>query len=170
MKSWVRDFPWLEHNHQDNPKFCKLCKSNAVCSDSASVFVTGCNNYRLESIQNHEKSTGHLRVVAAARVAENPQLGRLPQALLTMTEEVAKKMEMLFDIAYFVAKRDTPFTSFHHLCILEKKHGVELGSTYMNDKACKTFVTYISEQLNKLQVSKFFSVMADSSTSDVGVR
>ena len=121
----------------------------------------------MESIRSPEKSTGHLRAVAAARVAENPQLGQLPQALLTATEEVARKMEMLFDIAYFVAKREMPFASFPHLCIFEKKHGVELGSTYMNGKACKTFVTYISEQLkhelsNKLQVSKFFSVMADS--------
>ena len=44
----------------------------------------------------------------------------------------------------------------------------------MNDEASKTFVIYISEQLkhelsNKLQVSKLFSVMADSA-SDVGVR
>ena len=90
-----------------------------------------------------------------------------------MTEEVANKMEMLFDIAYFVAKREMPFTSFPHFCILEKKHA-EFSSTYMNDKACKTFVTYISEQLkhelpNKLQVSKFFSVVAESA-SDVGVR
>ena len=117
LKSWLRDFPWLEHNHQDNIMFCKLCKSNAGCSDSASVFVTGCNNYRLESIRSHEKSTGHLRVVAAARVAENPQLGRLPQALLIMIEEVAKKMEMPFDVAYFVAKREMPFTSFPHLSV-----------------------------------------------------
>ena len=91
-----------------------------------------------------------------------------------MTAEVAWKMETLFDIAYFVAKREIPFTNFPHLCILEKKHGVELGSTYMDDKASKTFVTFISEQLkhglsNKLQGSKFFSVMADSA-NDVGVR
>ena len=104
--------PWIEHNHQDNIVFCQLCKSNAVCSDSASAFVTGCNSYRLESIRSHEKLTRHLRVDASARVAEIPQLDRLPQALLTMTEEVAKKMEMPFDIAYFVAKREMPFTSF----------------------------------------------------------
>ena len=54
------------------------------------------------------------------------------------------------------------------------KHGVELGNTYINDKACKTFVTAIAGQLKhelsrKLQSSKFMSVMADS-VWDVGVR
>lgn len=64
------------------------------------------------------------------------------------------------------------FTSFPHLCKLEMKHGVELGNTYINDKACKTFVTAIAGQLkhelsSKLQSSKFVSVMADSA-GDVG--
>ena len=54
------------------------------------------------------------------------------------------------------------------------KHGVELGNTYINDKACKTFVLPIAGQLkhelsSKLQSSKFISVMEDSAC-DVGVR
>jgi len=52
------------------------------------------------------------------------------------------------------------------------KHGVQLGNTYINDKACKIFVTSIAGQLklsSKLQSSKFISVMADSAC-DVGVR
>ena len=82
-------------------------------------------------------------------------------------------MERLFDIAYFVAKREMPFTSFPHLCHLEMKHGVDLGSTYINDKACKNFVLSIATQLKnelscKLQKCRFISVMADSAT-DVGV-
>ena len=53
------------------------------------------------------------------------------------------------------------------------KHGVELGNTCTNDKACKTFVTAIPRQLkhklsSKLQSSKFTSVMTDS-VCNVGV-
>ena len=94
--------------------------------------------------------------------------------LWTVSQDVAQKMERLFDIAYFVAKREMPFTSFPHLCHLEMKHGVDLGSTYINDKACKNFVLSIATQLKnelscKLQKCRFVSVMADSAT-DVGVR
>ena len=77
---------------------------------------------------------------AAIKVAENPRLASLPQVLLTMSQDVAQKMDGLFDIAYFVAKREMPFTSFPHLCHLEMKHRVDLGSTNINDKACKNFV------------------------------
>lgn len=154
--------------------FCKFCRDNPTCSDSSSTFVSGSQNFKIESVRSHETSTGHTRCVAAAKVSENPQLAPLPRALLSMSKEVSQKMERLFDIAYFVAKREMPFTSFPHLCKLEMKHGVELGNTYINDKACKTFVTAIAGQLkhelsSKLQSSKFISVMADSAC-DVGVR
>ena len=154
--------------------FCKLCRDNTTCSDSSSTFVSGSQNFKIESVRSHESLTGHTRCVAAAKVAENPQLAPLPRALLSTPEEISQKMERLFNIAYFVSKREMPFTTFPHLCKLEMKHGVELGNTYINDKACKTFVTSIAGQLkhelsSKLQSSKFISVKADSAC-DVGVR
>jgi len=137
------------------------------------VFVTGSTNFKIESIRSHEKSNGHNRAVAAIKVAENPRLAPLPRVLLTMSQDIARKVERLFDIAYFVAKGEMAFTSFPHLCHLEMKHRVDLGSTYINDKACKNFVLSIATQLKtelscKLQKCRFLSVMADSAT-DVGV-
>ena len=35
------------------------------------------------------------------------------------------KMEKLFDIAYFVAKLELPFTVFESIASLEAKHGVK---------------------------------------------
>ena len=54
------------------------------------------------------------------------------------------------------------------------KHGVDLGITYRNDKACKNFVLTISENvkcdLTELLTScRFISIMADGVT-DVGTR
>ena len=174
VRSWLKDFTWLTYDSEGNRMFCKFCRDNPTCSDSSSTFVSGSQNFKIESVRSHETSTGYTRCVAAAKVSENPQLAPLPRALLSMSKEVSQKMERLFDIAYFVAKREMPFTSFPHLCKLEMKHGVELGNTYINDKACKTFVTAIAGQLkhelsSKLQSSKFISVMADSAC-DVGVR
>lgn len=174
VRSWLKDFTWLTYDSEGNRMFCKFCRDNPTCSDSSSTFVSGSQNFKIESVRSHETSTGHTRCVGAAKVSENPQLAPLPRALLSMSKEVSQKMERLFDIAYFVAKREMPFTSFPHLCKLEMKHGVELGNAYINDKACKTFVTAIAGQLkhelsSKLQSSKFISVMADSAC-DVGVR
>lgn len=55
-----------------------------------------------------------------------------------------------------------------------RKHVVDLGQTYRNDKACKEFLVAISDQFKnengvQLQRAQFLGVMADSAT-DVGVQ
>lgn len=69
---------------------------------------------------------------------------------------------------------EMPFTTFPQLRQLEQKHGIELGQTYRNDKACKKFIMAISEEFKgelgeQVQRARFLSVMTDSAT-DVGVR
>ena len=91
-------------------------------------------------------SVGHQRAADAIRIAANPQEAVIPRALRQLKKEVALKLEKLFDIAYFVAKIELPFTTYPHLCLLEEKHAVELGQTYRNDKACKDFIVAISDQ------------------------
>ena len=54
--------------------------------------------------------------------------------------DVARKK---FDIAYFVATEKMTFTKYPRICELEKRHGVELGVSYLNMEAGKTFCHYI---------------------------
>ena len=101
VRSWTKDFPWLEY---DGEKMrCKPSCSRTTESDSSSVFVTGSTNFKIESIRSHEKSNGHNIAVAAIKFAENLRLAPLPWVLSTMSQDVAQKLERLFDIAYFVA-------------------------------------------------------------------
>ena len=90
-----------------------------------------------------------------------------------LNEEAVSKLEKLFDVAYFVAKLEMPFTMYPQLCQLEQKHGIELGQTYRTDKACKNFIMAISEEIKgelgeQIQKARFLSVMTDGAT-DVGV-
>ena len=43
-----------------------------------------------------------------------------------MSEEVQNKLKKLFEIAYFVAKLELPFTTYENLCGLEMKHSVAM--------------------------------------------
>ena len=96
VRSWTKDFPWLEY---DGEKMrCKPSCSRTTESDSSSVFVTGSTNFKIKSIRSHKKSNGRNQAVAAIKVAENPHLAPLPQVLSTMSQDVAQKMERLFDI------------------------------------------------------------------------
>ena len=172
LPSWKTDFPWVYH--RDGAMFCSVCEERPNLSDSSSTFVSGgCVNFRLDSLRSHAGSVGHQRVADAIRITANPQEAVIPRASRQLNKEVASKLEKLFDIAYFVAKMEMPFTTYPHLRLLEEKHAVELGQTYRNDKACKDFIVSISDQFKneigeQLQRAQFLGVMADSAT-DVGV-
>ena len=155
--------------------FCLVCEERRNLSDLSSAFVSGvCLNFRLDSLRSHAGSVGHQRAADAIRIAANPRVAVIPRALRQLNKEVASKLEKLFNIAYFVAKMEMPFTTYPHLCLLEEKHAVDLGQTYRNDKACKEFIVAISDQFKnetgeQLQRAQFLGVMADSA-KDVGVQ
>ena len=51
----------------------------------------------------------------------------------------------MIEIAYVVAKEEMPFTKCVPNANMEKRHGVELGQTYLNDNSCAGFVDTIAE-------------------------
>lgn len=76
---------------------------------------------------------------------------------------------MKFDIAYFVAIENLPFTKYAKLCELESCHGVAVGTSYANENAGKEFIHYIAESKREelretLRTAKFFSLLLDGST------
>lgn len=88
--------------------------------------------------------------------------------LQKMSENVREKMTKLFNIAYFVAREEAPFTMFPNLVDLHLTNGLDLGNTYKTDNACRTFVQAIGQSMKddlveKLKNTRFFSVMSDSS-------
>ena len=60
-----------------------------------------------------------------------------------MAQEQIKK----FELAYFVAKEELPFTLYKDLVTLEKHHGVDIGEVYANCIDCANFVDYHEEHL-----------------------
>ena len=86
-----------------------------------------------------------------------------------MSSDTEEKMKKLFNISYFLAKHEQPFSDFEDLCKLHVKNGLSLGETYINDKGCRVFIEAIdgvmkedeSQLVNK---QHFLSVMADSGT------
>ena len=107
---------------------------------------------------------------AAKRASERPKEERpLPAALSRLDEETLKKMKFLFNTAYYIAYLKLPFSIFPQLCSLQKKNGLSLGNTYMNDHACKEFCKHISNTfragvIDSLSTAKFISIMADGAT------
>ena len=79
----------------------------------------------------------------------------------------------LTEIAYMMAKTALPFTVFQHIAALEKRHGVALGVTYLNEKGCVELTSCVGESLEDelkatLAETRYFSILSDGST-DSGV-
>ena len=81
-----------------------------------------------------------------------------------------ERMSKLFDWAYFIAKDGLPFTAFPRVVKVERKHGVGVGSKYINDKQCHNFVLAIAETMvidlkEEFATTLFyFSLMFDGNT------
>ena len=71
-------------------------------------------------------------------------------------------------------KNELPISVIKRILQLEIKHGVDIGSKYLNDTSLANFISYIGDDLKnqlvaKLNTAKFLSVMCDGST-DVAAR
>ena len=71
----------------------------------------------------------------------------IKHSLTKLTDETHQKLCRLMDWAYTVAYCEQPFTVFATLLNIEKKHGVNLGQTYANDKACQDIIGEIGGEM-----------------------
>jgi len=170
QESWKERYKWLQFDEKENKMFCEFCREFPNGKNTQYSLRIGTNNFQTDSLKAHEASEGHTMSSAAKRASERPKEERpLPAALNRLDEETLKKMEFLFNTAYYIAYLKLPFSIFPQLCSLQKKNGLSLGNTYMNDHACKEFCKHISntfraDVIDSLSTAKFISIMADGAT------
>ena len=106
----------------------------------------------------------HLRAYEA-ELAALAKPGDTPAEKVLM----ALNKQHLFRTCHALAKNARPFTDYTWLCKLDAQKGVDIGTTYRNDKAAQTFTYYIGEVLRlEMQAhfneAHFFAPMMDGST------
>ena len=114
----------------------------------------------------------HQKAVMAWKPMVTPKVPPIYQHLTKMDEETQKRMCRPFDWAYMVAYAELPFTNFEQFINVEKKHGVNLSTTYINDKSCRTLIDAIGDtmldDLKSLFESDdepfYFSILFDGSS------
>lgn len=97
----------------------------------------------------------------------------IARALHALPEDDRKRLRNKFEIAYFVATEKISFKKYPKLCQLEAKHGVDIGATYTNEVAGRSFVHYMAEAkrcevVDILGKADSFSLLLDGST-DKGI-
>lgn len=138
--------------------------------------ITG-NSLKKDNIIKHSKSDMHVTAVnlehkpdSVKKIMDTP----IGKAMFQASNEEENKVGKLIDISYLIAKQELPFSLFPEIAQLEKRHGVQLGETYLNDKKCQEFCQCIAdtfkEDLNlELKSTNYVSVMVDEST-DISVK
>ena len=86
-------------------------------------------------------------------------------------EKHRKRLMILFNTDYGLAKKNRPFTDFPTVCSIQEKNGLIglLCELYIIDKAAKHFTSSIAKTLRQktaadLHKTRFVSVMSDGST------
>ena len=130
-------------------------------------------------MQKHAASNGHLRAQTAMLAKQKPvRETAIAQSLAKgkkeQEERDQREVAVKITTAYFLAKEEIPFSKFQGLIDLQKKNGLDLTSTYANNKTCvemvfilgKMFKERTAREINK---SNYISVMTDGATDAGGL-
>ena len=139
-------------------------------------WLMGADSVRTSNIRDHARSDQHIHAMSIHyKMADGNSISREAElTIVSMLQEIPQdtrsKLRKKFEIAYFVATQKLAYSKYPAICELEKHHGVNIGSTYLNSNACKTFCKFIAEskRLDLCKIianAKFFSILMDGSTA-----
>ena len=77
--------------------FCDFCIAADVPSDKT-AFISGCSNFRLETIKHHESSNSHLFAVERHANEQNPTDAPAHKAKLSLNKAIYTMLSLLFAI------------------------------------------------------------------------
>ncbi|XP_065679334.1 zinc finger protein 862-like [Hydra vulgaris] len=163
---------------------CSLCKKFEKRISQTKLFSMtwikpGTISIKKDSLAAHLSSAQHKE---AMRIHQQTTLGSVSLfnhvihntpigcGLRKMAVKDADSLRKKFNIAYYLAKRERPFTDYPYLIALEKTNGVtNLGVSYGTDRAAAIFTDYIGTVIkNKLteclKNCRFYCVLCDGST------
>lgn len=89
-------------------------------------------------------------------------------------EKKRREVAVTMTTAYFIAKEELPFSKFPGLINLQKRNGLQISSTYANDKSCAEMVSVLGKvfkerTVSEINQSNYISVMADGATDAGGL-
>lgn len=184
-ESWKVGRPWLVYSAETGTMTCSDClgffgtRGSIPCVNLKNVntFVTGSSNLKISTIIDHEKSASHMKATSVMKAKQSTptevvssQSGR---ALLALKEAERSRLNYLFKNAHAVAKQGRPITDYSWLCKLDKAKQIDIGSTYISEKAAVDFIFFIAGRERKKIVelvngARFFSFIMDGSTDISG--
>ena len=146
---------------------CVVC----IKYENVGSFVSGCNNFRKESLDKHNISKCHKENVARENAKQHKQLtdSTAGRSLITLNKSIFDRLSLLFRNAHMIGKLGRPYSDYVSLCQLDAAKSVDVGRTYHTDKSCQKFITAIADDCREKQNTvftnaPFISIISDGST------
>lgn len=149
IPTWEKEFPWVEYDPAAEKMYCKICRKHPELHDATSNLVIGTSSFRKRALQTHDIATEHMRCMKEDHRKANPtEAGPMDVVLEKVDDDAINQLTVLFNTAFFVAKKKNPFSSYSDLLGLQEKNGINVGQQYRNDKQCRDFISHIAEVSN----------------------
>lgn len=132
--------------------------------------MTGTKNFKIDVIKKHESLEIHTRNLSREQASrESLAESTATKTIVMMNKAAVDKLTLLFRNAHCIAKSGRPYTDYVTLCSLDQAKGLKIGNTYITDKYCQQFVSYIADvrrelQKKKVESASFLSLILDGST------
>ncbi|CAC5403614.1 unnamed protein product [Mytilus coruscus] len=143
---------------------CNICSNH----DKHGTFITGCKNYKRNSVNQHEKSESH-KVNFKFNGKKNPENSKGAKALRALNQLTVNRLMLKFRSVFALCKKGRPYTDYPMLCGLDESKCLDIGTQYRTDKKAAEFASFIA----KAEVAKitqdmkdicFISAISDGST------
>ena len=103
IPSWTTMYTWLENG--SNGMTCTICTKY----EKTGTFITGCKNYKRDTINQHEKSEAHQFNVTKYNGQKNPENSEGARALRTMNQLQVNRIALLFRNVFALSKKGRPY-------------------------------------------------------------
>jgi hypothetical protein len=171
---WCKGRLWLKYNKEKNDMTCTLCTEHAETKQSSNnlkhkhLFISGCNNFRISTVTDHEKRKGHLDALQVKHAKDQPEQTEGHKTLVKLNEQIQKQ----FINVHAIVKHNRPISDFVWLNDLDKAKGFDYGQVYNNQSTDIQFLESIANvERNKDLLPKvhFFYITMDGSTDDASI-
>ncbi|WAR00133.1 ZN862-like protein [Mya arenaria] len=172
--SWKVDRDWLQYDEASKKMRCQTCidfynndERRSMLRPESMKWLDGTDALKKDNITKHEGSNSHK--YASERKPPKPSaIGQTSAA-----KELKNLRNAQFRNAHAIAKWNLSFKSYVRLCKLDHAKGLNVNSTYENDKSAGEYIAYIARDKmntisNVVDAAKYVSVTLDGCTDSSG--
>ena len=107
----MNEFSWLQCDSSAG-MICTVCKKY----ESVGSFVTGCTNFKVQTIKKHALSENHIKNELKAKATSTSSESIGEKSLSLLNAAARNKLRLLFSNAHYIAKLGRPYTDYVQMC------------------------------------------------------